>query len=224
MVVGPGDEVRANAYPWNWEQPAYDDKNWQPAEVLNTPVVPQGYGSDNIWTLAPRTIPQMEEKMQRMVLIRSKQTNNANSDFLKGGHPLTISANTHQTILIDQSFETVGYPVLKVSGGANSKVTMTYAEALFDKNGEKGNRDIIEGKTMKGLYDIFYPDGGKDRSFSPLWLRTWRYVQLDIETGNQPLVLEDLYGIYTGYPFVQKASFASSDTSLKEIMRRRNVF
>lgn len=219
MVVGPGDEVHANAYPWNWEKPDFDDSKWQQARVLYTPVVTQGYGSDNIWTLAPRTIPQMEEKMQRMPVFGSKQANNTDSYFLKGGHPLTIPAHDHQTILIDQSFETIGYPVLKVSGGKGSEVTLTYAEALFDSKGQKGNRNVTEGKTMKGLYDIFYPDGGKKRSFSPLWLRTWRYIQLDIQTGDQPLVLDDLYGIYTGYPFVQKASFASNDSSLKEIWK-----
>jgi hypothetical protein len=219
MVVGPGDEVKADAYPWNWQEPGYDDSQWQQAVVLGTPVVPQGYGSDNIWTLAPRTIPQMEEKLQRMAVIRSKQGKNEDSYFLKGGHPLTVSAHTKKSILIDQSFETIGYPVLKVSGGGGSKIKITYAEALFDSQGQKGNRNEVEGKTMKGLYDVFYPDGGKERSFSPLWLRTWRYIQLDIETGDQPLVLDDLYGIYTGYPFVQKASFASNDSSLKEIWK-----
>ena len=219
FVVGPGDEVNAKEYPWNWEKPDYDDSKWQPAKVLGAAAVPQGYGSDNVWTLAPRTIPQMEEKMQRMELIRSKQGKNEDSYFLKGDHPLTVVPHTKKSILIDQSFETIGYPVLKVSGGKGSKIKITYAEALFDSKGEKGNRNVVEGKTMKGLYDIFYPDGGRERSFSPLWLRTWRYIQLDIETGDQPLVLDDLYGIYTGYPFVQKASFASNDSSLQEIWK-----
>lgn len=219
VVVGPGDEVHAKDFPWGWEQISYNDHNWENAEIVSTPVVTAGYGSDNIWTLAPRTIPQMEEKVQRMALVRSKQTNNEDSYFLKGGHPLTIPANTTQTILIDQSFETVGYPVLKVSGGDDSKITLTYAEALLDSNGQKGNRNVIEGKTMKGLYDIFYPDGEKDRTFTPLWVRTWRYLQLDITTGNDPLVLEDLYGIYSGYPFVQKATFVSNDPSLQEIWK-----
>ena len=219
MVVGPGDEVHANAYPWHWEDPAYNDSSWHQAKVINTPVVTAGYGSDNLWTLAGRTIPQMEEKLQRMAVVRGKQGNDENSDFLKGDHPLTIPAHTKQSILIDQSFETIGYPVLKVSGGNGSQIKLTYAEALFDPRDQKGNRDRVEGKTMKGLYDIFYPDGGKMRTFSPLWLRTWRYVQLDIETGDAPLTLDDLYGIYTGYPFVQKASFASSDASLEDIWK-----
>jgi alpha-L-rhamnosidase len=219
VVVGPGDEVHAKDYPWGWENSNYNDSNWQAAKILYTPVVMSGFGSDNIWTLAPRAIPQMEEKMQRMNKVVRTEGTNANSDFLKGNAPLKIPAHSHEKILIDQSFETVGYPVLKVSGGNKSMVKLTYAEALFDKNGNKGNRNEIEGKTIKGLFDIFYPDGENSRSFSPLWIRTWRYLQLDIETADEPLVIDDIYGITSGYPFVQKATFSSSDSSLKDIWK-----
>src|SRR6185312_13410562 len=219
VVVGPGDEVQAKNYPWGWENLDYNDSNWQAAKILNTPVVMSGFGSDNIWTLAPRTIPQMEEKMQRMNLVVRTEGMNVSSNFLKGNAPLRIAPHSHEKILIDQSFETVGYPVLKVSEGRNSSVKMTYAEALFDKNGNKGNRNEIEGKTIKGLFDIFYPDGEKGRTFSPLWIRTWRYLQLDIETSDEPLVIEDIYGITSGYPFVQKATFSSNDSSLKDIWK-----
>ena len=51
----------------------------------------------------------------------------------------------------------------------------------------------------------------------PLWFRTWRYVQLEIETGNEPLQIEDFYAMYTGYPFKENASFESSDKSLEKI-------
>ena len=219
VVVGPGDEVQAKDYPWGWENLDYNDSSWHSAKNLNTPVVMSGFGSDNIWTLAPRTIPQMEEKMQRMNLVVRTEGMNVSSGFLKGNAPLKIPPHSHERILIDQSFETVGYPVLKVSGGNKSMVKLTYAEALFDKNGNKGNRNEIEGKTIKGLFDIFYPDGEKNRSFIPLWIRTWRYLQLDIETAEDPLVIDDIYGITSGYPFVQKATFSSSDSSLKDIWK-----
>src|SRR6185312_13370313 len=70
VVVGPGDEVHGKDYPWGWKNLDYNDTNWQAAKIINTPVVMSGFGSDNIWTLAPRTIPQMEEKMQRMGAVR----------------------------------------------------------------------------------------------------------------------------------------------------------
>ena len=219
MVVGPGDAVKGQDYPWDWESLNYKDSDWQQAKILYTPVVMSGWGSDNIWTLAPRAIPQMEEKVQRMNFVARANGININEGFLKGSAPLKIPAHSHQKILIDQSFETVGYPVLKVSGGRNSMVKLTYAEALYDKDGQKGNRNEIAGKTIKGLFDIFYPDGQGSRSFSPLWIRTWRYLQLDIQTGDAPLVIDDIYANSSKYPFVQKASFSSNDSSLKEIWK-----
>jgi len=215
MVVGPGDHVKAADYPWSWEQPKYDDNNWPAAVSVTTPE-PAGYGSDNLWTLMPRSIPLMEETPQRLQKVRRAQGITANDDFLSGNAPLTIPANKTVSILLDQSFNTAAYPELTVSKGAGSTVKMTYAEALFS-NYKKGNRNEVEGREIMGNFDIFEPDGGELRSFRPLWFRTYRYLQLDITTGNEPLVINDLKGSYTGYPFVQKASFSSNDTSLKAI-------
>lgn len=219
VAVGACDEIRGEYYPWGWTQPDYDASDWKKAEIVHTPVVTSGYGSDNKWVLAPRTIPQMEETKQRINEVRRSNGIKINSGFLQGNGPITIPAHTNATILLDQSYETIGYPVLETSRGKGAKVKLTYAEALFDRKGKKGDRDDVEGKTIKGLYDIFYPDGGADRAFTPLWVRTWRYIQLDITTEAQPLILEDIYGIFSAYPFKHKATFSSNDPSLMAIWK-----
>lgn len=219
VAVGACDEVQGKYYPWGWQQPDYDASAWEQAKVIHTPVVPSGYGTDNKWILSPRTIPPMEERMQRIKKLRRTGGIKVNKDFLQGNAPVTIPAHVEVTLLLDQSYETIGYPVLKVSGGADAKIKLTYAEALFDKNGRKGNRNEIAGKTIRGLYDIFYPDGGENRSFSTLWVRTWRYLQIKIKTRDEPLKLEDIYGIFSAYPLEQKATFSSSDPSLKKIWK-----
>jgi len=216
MVIGPGDQVDASTYPWGWEQPGFNDANWLSIKKIASPV-PVGYGSDNLWTLQPRNIPLMREKMQRIALVRRTNGINTNGDFLQGTHPLTIPANQTVSILLDQSFNTVAYPELIVSNGKGASIKMTYAEALFAKDGKKGNRNEIDGKNINGNYDIFMPDGGAKRLFRPLWQRTYRYMQLDITTKDQPLVIDDLYGSANGYPFVVKASFSSNDESLQQI-------
>ncbi|PST83969.1 alpha-L-rhamnosidase [Pedobacter yulinensis] len=217
VVVGPGDDVDAAQYPWGWEKPGFAEKGWAAAAIIGTPVAFLGYGTDNLWTLTPRSIPMMEERVERMASVRrttgAKETGSA---FLQG-KATRIPANQKVSILIDQGFETTAYPVLKTSGGKGARIRLTYAEALFDKSRQKGNRNDIEGKEIIGLFDVFQPDGGNSREFSPLWFRTYRYLQLDIETGASPLVLEDLHGLYTGYPFRQQATFTSSDPSLQPI-------
>ncbi|MEJ5962445.1 family 78 glycoside hydrolase catalytic domain [Pedobacter immunditicola] len=216
MVIGPGDQVDAGSFPWGWELLAFDDKNWVKAASVTTPV-PFGKGTDNLWTLVPRNIPHMEETKQRILSVRRAEGIKADDGFLKGKHQLVIPPNQKISILLDQTFNTVAYPELLVSKGKGAAVKMTYAEALVDINGNKKNRNEIENMHIQGNYDVFIADGGEKRTFRPLWLRTYRYLQLDITTSAEPLIVEDLYGMYTGYPFEEKASFSSSDPSLNKI-------
>ncbi len=217
MVVGPGDSVRAENYPWNWQLPDYNDATWSKAIAIAAPV-PTGVGSDNLWTLVPRTIPLMEEKEQRIAICR-RMKGITDADFIKGAHPVTIPAHTIASLLFDQTYNTVAYPELTVSKGNNAVIKLTFAEALFDTAGGKENRNEIEGKTINGNYDVFVPDGSNKRTFRSLWFRTYRYLQVDITTGDEPLVIDDLYGIYTGYPFEPKASFNSNDTTLQQLWK-----
>jgi len=217
FVVEPGDEVHANRYPWGWEQVSYEDKNWKNAKTVNAAAVPFGYGSDNVWTLTPSKIPQMEEKLQRLFSIRRSENMVVKDTFIKAHQSLLIPANSSVSILLDQSYETTAYPEMIVSKGIDATIKLTYAEALVGSDDQKGNRNDIAGKTIKGLFDIFYPDGGNKRKFIPLWFRTYRYLQIEVQTKNEPLLINDLYGYYTGYPFHHVATFSSNDSSLQSI-------
>jgi alpha-L-rhamnosidase len=216
MVIGPGDKVDGSKYLWGWEQPGFDDKAWKQAAIVATPS-PSGTGSDNQWTLTPRNIPMMEEKLQRISSVRRSKGISVSPDFLGGKKPLSIGPNKTVSILFDQAYNTIAYPNLFVSGGKGSSIKLTYAEALFDDKLRKGNRNDVGGKEMVGNYDIYQPDGGNNRVFRPVWLRTYRYLQLDITTGSQSLNINDLYGMFTAYPFEEKASFTSNDASMKEL-------
>ncbi|WP_161596685.1 alpha-L-rhamnosidase-related protein [Chitinophaga vietnamensis] len=217
IVTGPGDEIQGNAYPWGWEQPGYNDSSWHTAMTIATRATPEGYGTDNFWTLAPRSIPLFEELRQRIYVVRRSRGINIKEGFTDGGHPLHIPAHSTVQLLLDQTYNTVAYPELRVSKGKGASIKLTYAEALFDEAGQKGNRNEINGKEIIGNYDLFHPDGGADRQFRPLWFRTYRYLQLDITTGSEPLVINELYGMRTGYPLQLKADFSCNDSSLNNI-------
>jgi hypothetical protein len=225
IVVGPGDRVDAALFPWNWETETYDDPSWLPAKTIDIGH-PRGIGSDINWVLTPRNIPQMEQKEQQFGAIRRAiVTANSASDknfqvpeqFLEGKAPCIIPANRKVTLLFDQSVLTTGYPELLVSKGKGSRVTLIYAESLFDTHNNKGNRNAIEGRQIKGHDDIFLPDGGTNRLFRPLWFRTWRYLQLEIETKAEPLVLEKFTSEFTAYPLQENARFESDQPELTQI-------
>jgi len=229
FVTGPGDRVEGGLYPWGWEAIDYNDSDWLSASNIAAPVAPAGYGTDNRWTLVARSIPQMEHQMEPVGKIRRVESENkiaANvlknieqsfvADF-STGKPLKVPAHQSLNILIDQGYETVGYPELTVSDGKGAIIKLTYTEALLDSNNQKGNRDSIDGKTVKGLYDEFLPGGGSNRIFRPLWIRTFRYVLLSIETAEEPLSIESFKNTFAAYPLKRSANFISSDSSLSKI-------
>ncbi len=215
MSVGAGDEVRGAQYVWNWQGLDFKDENWTKPRQLEMGT-PKGVGTGADWYLVPRTIPLMEEKQQRINKIARSEGATISDNFLKGT-AVTIPPNTKATLLLDQTFLTNAYPQLLVSGGKGANVELTYAEALFDKKDSKGNRNEINEKSIKGQYDIFYFEGGENRLYSTLWFRTYRYMEMKIETKENALIINDLYGVFTGYPFEEKASFTSNDNSLKDI-------
>ena len=217
IVVGDGDRVDGAQYPWGWEQPGFDDKTWVAAKALGFPTKARGLGSDGNWGLVPRQIPMMQEFPTRLATVRRVENGNMDARFLQGKAPVTIKANTKAVFLLDQGHLTNAYPELTVSRGKGAVVTLAYAEAMIDAKNQKGNRNEVEGRTMRGFEDQYVADGSDRRTFRPLWFRTYRYLQLTVETAKESLVLEDLVGQFTGYPFEQKAQFSASDPALKAI-------
>jgi hypothetical protein len=147
--------------------------------------------------------------------------------FLKGNHAIKIDAHTTAHILLDQQFLTNAFPFLQFSSGKNADIQLTYAEALYVNEADsidwrvqeqKGNRSEIEGKHMVGVKDEIISNGKEHQTFSSLSFRTYRYISLDITTQDEALVLEDFYGVFTGYPFKLNSTFASSDSSLNKIL------
>jgi hypothetical protein len=68
-----------------------------------------------------------------------------------------------------------------------------------------------------GIGDRFEPDGGIERRFESLWWHCGRYLQVLVETADQPLVLNRLHLQETRYPFERTARFSASNPSLESI-------
>ncbi len=218
----PGEMMDARDYPWGWKKSDYDDQSWTQAGLAKGGEVIEFRGihvagEAGGWQLTPRSIPLMEESSIRFDTVRRSTGIKANSAFLKKEGDLIIPAGSKVKLLLDQSHLTNAYTVLETSGGLGSKITLTYAEALKDAQGQKGNRNDIEGKVISGIQDVFYPDGGNARQFQTLWFRTYRYVEVDIETEEEALTISDIGGIYTAYPYQMNASFDSDMPWLKDM-------
>lgn len=129
---------------------------------------------------------------------------------------LVVPANNRITLLIRRDAMVSAYPELSFSGGRDAKIAVTYAEAMYDAKGHKGDRDAIVGRKPVGITDTIVADGAR-HAVMPLWWRTWRFLQVDVETGDAPLTLERLRTWETGYPFEARGYFHSDDPALDRI-------
>ncbi|HPQ99783.1 MAG TPA: alpha-L-rhamnosidase C-terminal domain-containing protein [Saprospiraceae bacterium] len=213
LVTGPRIHLDAGLYPWGWETLDYDDHAWISARNIGQ-AHPSGRTTEFNWELVPRPIPAMELEPEEAPVIRRSSLDQGKAGIL---FPIHIPSHSKCTLLLDQKHLTNAYPHLLVSGGSNSLIRIEYAESLFDANGKKGNRNEIDGKEIKGYYDEFSPDGQPDRLFTTLWFRTWRYVQLTIETGDMPLDIHSFNGIRRTYPFKSLAEFNAPVENLEKL-------
>lgn len=219
FAIGPCEQFDAAKHPWGWERAGFDDSAW--------PRVRMGYAASERgqrdaqtrWALVRSELPQMEETPVRLESVRRAEGVTAPAGFLQKPVEMTVPANTKATLLLDQGHLTTGFPVLSIDGGAGARLSLRYSEGLFQTEKPrrvKGNRNEVEGKSFWGYGDIVLADG-QPRQWRPLYWRTWRYIELAVETAAVPLVIRDVSAVYTGYPFTLRARFESTSPEHAQI-------
>jgi alpha-L-rhamnosidase len=213
-AAGPGELLDGAKFDWGWNSDSRKE-SWVKAISLGRAAPLGTTDAPNNWQLVADPLPPMqfaETEAGRVVRATGIDlpTGNSLSNF-------TVPAHAKVSILLDDSQLTTAYPALAVSGGEGATIRLTYSEALVDDHGEKSNRNQIEGKHITGLQDEFLPGGCHSCEFMPLDWRTWRFLQVDVQTEDQPLQIEKLKAWFTAFPFNVRAHFDSDDESLKSI-------
>ncbi|MFM7195203.1 MAG: alpha-rhamnosidase, partial [Bacteroidota bacterium] len=217
-VAGPGERIDMNQHLLGWETLQFDDSNWKQAVSLGNGVPKGVFIFDYRWMLVPSSIPPMELKPERFASVRRSSGVKVPDGFPSKKIPLTISPKTTAVLLLDNSRLTNAYMNLRWSGGSGARISLIYTESLVDSKGVKGDRNAVDGKTIAGRTDSLLSSGKPGQTFTSLWWRTYRYVELNIQTGKDPLVLEDVEGTFTGYPFTNRSAFSSSDPVVPKIL------
>ncbi len=231
-VAGPGEKVDMNLTVPDWNKAGADLSAWVPAQeggAGDPKDVCSPDHSAEAHSLVPSTLPQMERTPFTL------------------GQAFTVPANTKTEILLDNKALTNAYFHLKMSGGKDAKVNIGYAESLYIPDGSgpayqltpeqlalvpeeylsyvlapkvkgKGNRNETEGKVFVGREDQLVSNGLAGQEYTTLSWRTFRYVRLQVETAAEPLVIEDVSGIFTGYPFPLDARLDTDNRELKDIL------
>ena len=214
-VAEPAEHIDASLFDWSWNNVASSHGQWQKPVAMGFASLRGAVLQNNNWQLVPDPLPPMQ--LEATPAGRVVRTIGIQLPAGFPGSPLEIPAHAKVTLLLDQAHLITAYPELTVTGGAQSTIRVTYAEALFDSRGQKGNRNEIADKKIVGIFDEFLPDGAQERRFMPLVWRTWRYLQLDFSTADQPLHVDNLRCWFTAFPFEERARFSSDDPSLSPI-------
>jgi alpha-L-rhamnosidase len=235
-VTGPGEFIDMKKHIKGWAKAGFDDSSWESAsQAYWRGGSPKGLQDAFGWMLVPSVIPPREMTIQRLLSVR-ESTIKIPETFPSQPGGIVIPANTRATILFDQGFLTNAYPTLEFSKGKDAAILIKYAEALFipanslrygPKGGGymgspdifgKGNRNEVQDKIFLGKKDSLIADGSDKQSFTSLLWRTFRYVQITVETKDESLQIGDFYGTFTGYPFELKASFRSDKPELQQVL------
>lgn len=218
-----------------WKETGYDAFFWMEAKPYtffesNRPVAP--------FNLEDRTIPLMEHHKKTFCdVVRVCEGNVSDKQweqFIKEGKSLVIPANTTQVVELSAGEEMCGYPALSLAGGSGAKVEIFYSECygvpqpnMVTPMGErpvpplKGDRtDYING-SLQGPVDIYQAAGyGTEEEpevYEPFLFRTYRYVRVQITTGEEEIRLLGYDYLSTGYPLEIKTKIQTSDESFDKI-------
>lgn len=170
--------------------------------------------------LMPSTLPQMELTDTRLASVRRDGGLEMPKYFLKASTKLIVPANSKVELLLDNGVLTNAYPHLYFGAGKNADIKLTFSESLYDdeQGTKKGNRNDVEGKFFMGRTDEVISNGDAGQHFTTLSWRTYRYVRMEIETQEQPLEINDIYGTFVGYPFKLNASIDTDNQEIKDIL------
>jgi alpha-L-rhamnosidase len=232
--VEPIQTTDGGTYPWGIEKGEGDD--WAATTVRHEDMLAP-FGLRAVHVLYPASLPAQLAAVQNGGRVRYvgeatwtdveavavvsgaslKREEAIWQAMIDGGASVVVPPHTRRQVIMDLDDYVCAYPQIQLSGGKGSQLTIGWAEALYvDRlSHAKGQRDEVEGRTFVALCrDIIQADGGTQRMFEPLWWRAGRFVELLIETQDEPLMIDVFRLLETRYPLEMQSRFSSSDERL----------
>ena len=234
------EDVHATDAFAGWKQVKFDASGWQQAVLYPVSRIPVADAPGN---LTPRSIPPMRHE-DRMFDSVSAIRECGNMDLavvkeqaealLAKKRMLFIPAHETCVIEISAGAEECGYLQYELLGGKDARITTLCSECYAYPQQEqlsdfgtsammplKGDRtDAVNGKLFghTSFYKVAgYGTENKPETYEPYWFRTFRFIQLKIETEKEPLTIRRFSYRSTGYPLDIQTSCETSDESLASI-------
>jgi hypothetical protein len=218
-----GERIDFSKYSTNWNLADFDDLGWSNAETIANanPV----NSSENKHPLNPAPITAPKIVQQRLIHLRKVEgVSNIPTRYPYAKAAIWIPAHSTIQLLFDQGFVTTAYPSITLTAGAGSVVSLSYAESLFIDDplvhgiqANKGNRNEIDNKFFTGPKDELLIDGKTDNKWTSLDFRTYRYIQMNIITKDEPMVINDFTGFLLKQLSTRRSAFKCDKKEIANI-------
>ena len=228
------EEVTASGIFRGWKDAAYDAAAWKDAMSMLVFDMPMADAPGN---LIPRTIPPMAYEEKRFEAVSAVREGGEIAEvwtaLIEKDTPVTVPAHCVQTVELSAGAEECGYLLYSFAGGRGAKISTLCSECYAYPQPPSPNAFVLPSPPKKGDrtdaangqlfgHTSFYTVSGcgtveQAEEYEPFAFRTFRYIQLKIETGDEPLTVLGFRYRATGYPLEEKTRFAVSDASFAPI-------
>lgn len=223
------EEVTENREMRAWKEPGFDDEGWEAACPYERGLIRDAVSPGN---LNPRPIPYMRRRRGRFQEVMAVRKSGASKDqwqrMISGAGQVEIGPGKEEIVELHAGEEMTGYLHLVLEGGTGARIRILQSEAYVQKdrvgaNGKpvKTDRTDAVNGILEGYEDVYRPAGDGTEAcpeeYEPFWFRTFRFVRLQITTGEEGLTIRDFYFEETGYPVEMETHVETSDESLKAV-------
>ena len=213
---------------FGWLGEDFDDSAWACALPYPDVKMSRAVSPAN---LNPRTIPFMYRRKRHFGSLIEGDSEGIEGRWemlLAGRGNVAIPAHAAVRIVLNAGEEMTGYLRLTFGKGKGSLVTLLESEAYVQKEKspnagiaiKKNRLDTVTGH-LEGYRDIYHVAGlgcaEQPEIFEPFWFRTFRFIELTVQTEEEPLWIYTLDYEETGYPLMVRTHVETSDPSLKSI-------
>jgi hypothetical protein len=226
MGAGPSEVIDGEEFPWGWEEGCAAE--WRDARVGHV-AYHQSYflTTRPIHWLRPAQLPDLQRGCWERFRIIDVVANGATSvdegaclSLLADGVPLSIAPHSRLRVLVGLEDYVCAYPALSWSGGKGTNLALGWAETLRNGQTDVKVRTISSENThLVGPRDRISLDGGRDRRWRSHWWRCGRFIEIEVATADDALVLESVRLEETRYPLEPESSWEAVDESWADLLR-----
>ena len=218
------EKVTADPAFAGWMEADYDDSAWAAAKPYTFWEMSSAVAPGN---LTPRTIPFMARRKGHFAGLLENET----PDFaalLTGEGCVRIPAHTRVSAVLNAGEEMTAYLHLALGGGRGAKITLLESEAyeldeVSPTSGapiKKDRTDCVNGH-LGGDIDEYIAAGygTKERPevYEPFWFRTFRFIKVSVETGDEEVFIFRMDFEETGYPLEVGTHVTTPDPEFEKI-------